>query len=532
VLILCLAAFLEALAASALITPAVRALALGRDLVDRPNHRKVHTGRIPRLGGVSLGGAILLAAGVIALVSPSARFVWAAHATRWGTLMAGAALLGLVGLFDDLRTVTPRTKLLFQVLAGLLAFWGGNQFRFFEGGVIGQPAGEVLNLAATLFWIVAITNAMNLIDGLDGLAAGITAIAIMALGIIAWGHGHQATALLAAVVAGAVIGFLPFNLHPARIFLGDSGSFLLGYLLATLSIQTLQQQAPVSSSVVILFLFSVPLLDTTLAIVRRTLRGHDVFAADGNHIHHRLLRQGIGHGRSVLILWGTSLLFGGMAIGLSLFRSSHYAGLLQLGAILLLVIAAARLGALEVRDLLHVVRGNERRRRSPRDLNLAVRRAVKEVPAQADLQALRGRLIALAREIDLDLLEIDLDLPAAKEARTVQVVQWMREGSVRPEGPEAIATTSAMVGGSSGVRGTVVLGKERWKLRRQSEEDKAWAHLLAEGLGSHERTLVTMLARSGTAAPHGAALGSVLVARAAKALGRDLAETVPGGKGS
>ena len=513
---LALLGFAAALVWTALVTPVVRALALGRNLIDRPDHRKVHTEAVPRLGGVALAVGLLLAGATVALLSPAARDLLSSHVGELASLVAAAWILGTVGLLDDLRSVGPRTKLLAQVAAGLLTFAGGNRLHLFEGAVVGAPAAVLLNLVATLLWVVAITNAMNLIDGLDGLATGITTIVVLALGGLSLAAGHDATAVVAITLAGAAVGFLPYNLHPARIFLGDSGSLLLGGLLANLSVQALQQRSPLSSAVLLLFLFSVPLLDVALAVMRRLLRGHAVMSADGNHIHHRLLRGGLGHARSVALLWVTTLVFVVLALALVFLRDSPYAGALRLATFLLLLAAARWLGALEFRDLAHTLGRRERRRHSPRARNLAVRRALKDLAAWRDVEGLDDRLIALARQIDLDMIDIEVALPTDGPARAVPVVRWVRDpeaargdGGARPRdddagaGARSISTIAAAVDGPSGLRGTVVVGRERWKLRRQSEEARIWAHLLAEGVGSIDGVLAVRLAARGRTARRG-----------------------------
>ena len=159
---------------------------------------------------------------------------------------------------------SPRTKLLFQVAAALLAFYGGFQFQLFRGDEAGGGmAGIALSMALTVFWTIGTTNAVNLIDGLDGLASGITGIALVTLGFISIGNGHLTTALAAFICAGAAVGFLWHNRHPARIFLGDSGSLLLGFLLAALTIDGTQQGSLVASLIGPLCLLYVPLLDTS-----------------------------------------------------------------------------------------------------------------------------------------------------------------------------------------------------------------------------------------------------------------------------
>ena len=536
---LALLGFAAALGWTALITPVVRALALDRNLIDRPGHRKVHTEAVPRLGGVALAVGLLLAGVTVALVSPAARDLLSTHVPELASLVAAAGILVTVGLLDDLRGVGPRTKLLVQVAAGVLTFAGGNRLHLFEGAVLGPPVALLLDLLATLLWVVAITNAMNLIDGLDGLATGITTIVVLALGVLSLFAGNAATAVVAIILAGATIGFLPFNVHPARIFLGDSGSLLLGGLLAILSVQALQQRSPLSSAVLLLFLFSVPLLDVALAVVRRLLRGHAVMSADGNHIHHRLLRDGHGHARSVALLWVTTLVFAVLALGLVFLRGSPYADVLRLGTFVLLLAAARWLGALEFRDLAHTIGRRERRRHSPRDRNLAVRRALKDLAAWREVEGLDDRLIALARQIDLDLIDIEVALPTDGPARAVAVVRWTRDqGTAHGDGhaiarddgagvgARAMSTIAAAVDGPSGLRGTVVVGREFWKVRRQSEEARIWAHLLAEGVGAIDGALAMQLAARGRTARRGHPLPQTV--GFADDAGRAAAELPPG----
>src|SRR6266850_1783316 len=164
-LIACVLVLALALATTAAATPIVRSIALYRDLIDRPNHRKVHTDGVPRLGGLALGASIFAAIGLVVLLVPEARGLVATRVARLASLLVGCSILGLVGFLDDLRGLGARPKLVAQILAGLVAFAGGNQFRFFEGAIVGSTVGLALNLIATVVWVVAITNAMNLIDG-------------------------------------------------------------------------------------------------------------------------------------------------------------------------------------------------------------------------------------------------------------------------------------------------------------------------------------------------------------------------------
>ena len=280
--------FAAALLATLVATPFVRALALGRNLLDAPNHRKVHTEAVPRLGGVALGAGLILGTVGAILLSPEARDILLRHGFRFATLVAAAGVLALVGLYDDLRGLSARAKLLAQVLAGLVAFAGGNALVLFAGGVVGPAAAVALNLAATVLWVVAITNAMNLIDGLDGLATGVSAIICATLTVIAWQGGHIAGMCIGIGLLGGLLGFLPWNFPPARIFLGDTGALFVGFTLAVLSLEGYRQLSLIPFVVPVLAL-AVPILDTLVSIIRRLRVRAPIFSADRQHMHHRLL---------------------------------------------------------------------------------------------------------------------------------------------------------------------------------------------------------------------------------------------------
>lgn len=310
------ALFVTAAALAAVVTPAVRAAALRLDVVDQSGGRRVHRGRVPRLGGVALliagagalAGAQLAGIGVVDLLESSG---W-----HLGWLGAGAALVLLLGIADDVRGVGPLAKLALQTLAALLAVHGGYGFGAvtnpFTGGAVSlAPFGDVL----TVLWIVGVTNAFNLIDGLDGLAAGTALIASVTLFLIALVQSRPDAAVMAATLAGVLAGFLRFNFNPASIFLGDAGSLLLGYLLSVLAIQSLQKGPTAVVILVPLLALGLPILEAAVTIARRALVAGiaSVFQADQAHIHHRLLDLGMTHRRAVLVLYGVCAAFGTLA---------------------------------------------------------------------------------------------------------------------------------------------------------------------------------------------------------------------------
>jgi len=307
-------ALAAALAAAA--TPLVVRLALALGAVAEPGGRHLHAGRVPRLGGLAvlagaLGGLALLSAGGVELGALLAAYGW--HS---GWLLAGALTVAAVGAVDDVVGLGPLAKLGWQVLAGGMALAGGYGFH----GVTNPLTGNALDFGwlgplVTLVWVVGVTNAFNLIDGLDGLAAGVGLIASLTLVAVSLIEQRPDAALLASALGGALAGFLYFNFSPARVFLGDSGSLLLGYALAVLSIQSLQKGTTTVLITVPLLALGLPLMDTALAMLRRFVAAGAgaVLRADTAHIHHRLLGRGLSQRRAVLVLYGVCLVFSALA---------------------------------------------------------------------------------------------------------------------------------------------------------------------------------------------------------------------------
>jgi UDP-GlcNAc:undecaprenyl-phosphate GlcNAc-1-phosphate transferase len=298
------------------VTPAVRAAALQLDVVDLGGGRRVHRGRVPSLGGVALliagAGTLAVAQGLgLGVVDLLASYGW-----HLGWLAAGALVVLMLGVVDDVHGVGPLGKLALQTLAALIAWWGGYGFHavtnpFAGGAVTLAPFGGLL----TVLWIVGITNAFNLIDGLDGLAAGTGLIASVTLFLIALVEARPDAAVMAATLAGVLAGFLRFNFNPASIFLGDAGSLLLGYLLSVLSIQSLQKGPTAVVVLVPVLTLGLPILEAAVTIGRRALVAGiaSVFQADQAHIHHRLLDLGMTQRRAVLVLYGVCVIFGALA---------------------------------------------------------------------------------------------------------------------------------------------------------------------------------------------------------------------------
>ena len=298
--------------ATCLLTPLARRLIVRAAVMDEPEARKVHTKAVPTAGGVALFFGFLLAA-------------WAggAHHQMGAQVLlaviAGAVLVTVVGFVDDRRGISAKTKLLLQVLCTIPLLIGGVTISVlshpFRPDMILLP--QWLAAFLTIGWVVGVTNAINLIDGLDGLAAGVSAIACVALAIIALGCGQPAVALLCAALAGSALGFLPWNWHPAGIIMGDTGAYFLGYMIAAVTILGAFKMAAAIAIFVPMLVLAVPLLDTVLSPVRRYLNGRPAFAADRDHLHHRLMALGLSTPRVVMLTYVVTALCGAIAVWIS-----------------------------------------------------------------------------------------------------------------------------------------------------------------------------------------------------------------------
>lgn len=266
------------------ITPADFYIAKKLKAIDTPHDgRRMHSRPIPRLGGVSILFCFLLFSLIWDFSDVGALFF------GW----AGAILVGFVGVLDDRYTLLPTVKLFAQSAAAITSMLGGNVIERLSLGSFSVELG-ILSFPLTLAWILTLVNAHNFIDGLDGLCAGVSMTESLALALISFSLGNNETAVAALILGGACLGFLPYNAGGAKIFMGDTGSTTVGFLLAFLSTKTLFQTETSVSTAVPLLLFALPLADITFAVTRRLLSGKSPFAPDRSHIHH-LLADRIGH---------------------------------------------------------------------------------------------------------------------------------------------------------------------------------------------------------------------------------------------
>ncbi len=284
-----------------LVTPLIQKIAIRYGAVDNPNERKIHKISIPRLGGISiyLGFILALLSGML-LAKFSGNVLEGKHLLG---IMLGSSIVLILGVFDDFRGIKPLVKLVWQILAAGLVILFGVSIGFVSNPLNGLFALGLLGIPLTLFWIVGMTNAINLIDGLDGLAAGVTAISAGTLFFVALRTHQISAALVMLSLCGASLGFLRYNFYPARIFLGDSGSYLLGFLLAVASVIGVFKTTLVVALIIPVMILGVPIFDTMFAIGRRLSEKRSPFAADDKHIHHMLLRAGFTQREAVLAIY-------------------------------------------------------------------------------------------------------------------------------------------------------------------------------------------------------------------------------------
>lgn len=332
-------AFLIAIGAALVVTPGVILFAAKTGAMDAPDARKVHKKPIPRIGGIGIYIAFM--AGMLVVMSMNVLTEEVSHELIG--LLFGGSLIVLLGIVDDYKNLPAKVKLVGQIIAAtVLVVVFDVRIDF-----ITDPFGDYLFLEfmaipATIFWIVGLTNTVNLIDGLDGLAAGVSTIACITIFLVALQQDIMLVAVLTAALGGAAMGFLYYNFNPARIFMGDSGSMFLGYMLAGISIIGAVKCAATIALIVPILALGLPILDTAFAIVRRYRGGVPIFKPDKGHLHHRLLDLGFTQRQAVLLMYVISALLGLSAVALT--EVSPQFAILIVG----LVVAAVLFGAKKI----------------------------------------------------------------------------------------------------------------------------------------------------------------------------------------
>ncbi len=336
--------------AALLLTPIAARVATSFGWVDRPGVRKVHGREVPYLGGAAVYFAFVV--GLIVTASlPQAGVTWSQliHPVPL-VILLGASAMFVVGVVDDTRDLRARKKLLVQLLAAIAAVAAGVSIDGVQVTSDWRVEFGVFGPLLSLVWIVGVTNAVNIIDGLDGLAGGVALAAAAAMGAAGLALDVPAVSLILLVLAGAIAGYLPYNTHPARIFLGDAGSLCIGFVLACSALALASERPESGAFGVGLAALGVPILDTVFAMGRRIFEGRSILSADRNHIHHRFLAMGFGHSRTALCIAGATAI----GAGLAAFRVESDGGLgwAPLVALGLYLMLFRLVGAMRLRDSL------------------------------------------------------------------------------------------------------------------------------------------------------------------------------------
>ena len=390
------ALFVIATFASLVITPVIRRLCERFRLLDVPTDgRRVHVKAIPRLGGVAIYLSIAIALSVLPLVSNLLTQTLAQYKDQMLVAAIPATLVLLLGIYDDLRGTNAAVKFVSLGLISTLFFVMGGRIEALAIPFVGTVQFPMaVSFVITVFWLVAISNAFNLIDGMDGLATGAALFASLVILTVSMGQGNPLMIVAALVLCGALAGFLRYNFNPASIFLGDSGALFIGFFLAALSVLSAQKATTSVAVITPLLAFGLPVVDTSVTMVRRLISGQPMFQGDGEHIHHMLLARGWSQRRVVMILYTVCAVFGLMA-ALSTTTSSPQTGFVLFVIAVAVTIAVGHLRYHEVDELRAGMKRTVGDRRVRVANNIRVRKASRSLSKASNLGELFDALTVM-----------------------------------------------------------------------------------------------------------------------------------------
>lgn len=395
--------FMVSLSLALVLVPMMKPLSIRLGAVDKGMGRRVHDGVIPRLGGIGIAAAFFLPAAF-----SLTRGEWGSFEEKMVGVLLGCGIVFLTGLYDDIKGARVRTKLFLETMAALVIYAWGVRITLLSTPFGSHLALGWFGLPVTVFWIIVITNAMNLIDGMDGLAAG-TGIAIVGMFfVLATRDIHLE--LIYAILAGSLLGFLRYNFPPASIFMGDSGSLLIGFFLASISIISSRKAATMATMMIPLVAFSLPLMDMLYAVLRRYYRGVALGKADREHIHHKLLEKGFTKKKALIILYSLNICI--MLTVLMFVR--RQLNIDFLGLIMLAFIAVAGLRLLGYVEFVPFIRDTLRKHdtgKKRRYYDYVVSRFRRDASRTRSLEDLKVHLTRLLREYNFYTVEVVLHLP-------------------------------------------------------------------------------------------------------------------------
>jgi len=439
-------------AAAFVLTPIVRNFARDRGWVDRPDgRRKLHVTPVPRLGGVAVYGAFALVCALLVVLEKLGSISADISGSAYLHLLIGCGAVMAIGVADDIADVRPLSKILVQAAAGLYLYLNGYQMTGLSNPLTGESIQlGFLSAPLTVLWFVAMSNAFNLIDGLDGLAAGVGLFSTTTLFIACAINERWEIAIIAAALGGALLGFLRYNFNPASVFLGDSGALFVGFALAAIAVRgSMKSSAAIAVAAPVLAL-AVPILDASIAMVRRFVRGDDLFRADGDHIHHRLLRMGLTPRRVVILLYGVAASFGAVSL-FTMTSKSQIVGLVVLATSVITWIGVQQLGYAEFSEMQRAFRYGLINERRAVGNNVYLATLAERLSAASDFERLWAILTDAAARLQFDRLEL-------RFAAGVMPGPGFREWEGRQEGlsdPAAVWTVPLVMDGR--VFATVIL---------------------------------------------------------------------------
>jgi UDP-GlcNAc:undecaprenyl-phosphate GlcNAc-1-phosphate transferase len=325
----------------------VKKLAFKIGATDKPNQRKVHSRIMPRLGGLAIFLSFIIG---ILIFKPVGEY----HLP----IVIGSILIILTGMIDDIKEISPKLKLAGQIAAAAVVVIGGNlQVEFIKLPFGGQIDFGYLSIPLTMIWIIGITNAINLIDGLDGLAGGVSSIALFTIAAMSIITGNGYVTIMALIVAASTVGFLFYNFHPAKIFMGDTGALFLGYMISVLSLLGYKNVTFITLIIPVIIL-GVPISDTFFAIIRRLVNKQPLSAPDKSHLHHCLLKTGFSHRQTVLLIYAMAAVFGLVAFIFS--QATVWGAMIMILALLIIIeIIVEKIGLIreDYQPLLKFIKG-------------------------------------------------------------------------------------------------------------------------------------------------------------------------------
>jgi UDP-GlcNAc:undecaprenyl-phosphate GlcNAc-1-phosphate transferase len=420
-----------AAAASFLVTPLVRNFARRQGWMDRPDgRRKLHPDPVPRLGGVAVYFAFAATCAVLLSLQALGWIGNEISPRAYLDLLLACAAVTAIGVLDDIFDVRPIHKIAVQAVAAAYLYVNGYRIDAVSNPLTGDSV-ELgwLSIPLTILWFVGMSNAFNLIDGMDGLAAGVGLFSTTTLFIACVINERWEIAVVAAALGGALLGFLRYNFNPASIFLGDSGALLIGFALAAIAVRGSMKSSAVVAIAAPLMALAVPLLDAGIAVFRRLVRGNDVFEADGDHIHHRLLHMGLTPRRAVIILYTVAAAFGALSL-FTMTSQSQVVGLVILASSVVTWIGIQQLGYAEVAEIQRTLRhglGNERRSVGN---NVYLASLTQRFRACGDASRLWATLVEAANRLQFQRLEL------IEEGLALGVVGGRRSWEAAPGGDD------------------------------------------------------------------------------------------------